>query len=267
MWLVNKSAMILINIVLGLVVIYGVGAGELAVVGDFDPEEVLPVLQGIFAQWESPQAYHRMANPYQAVEPTNLTLETPDKANAVFLVGKNVPISDMDDDYPALVLANYMLGGGFLNSRLATRIRQEEGLSYGVGSQFFAASNDENGTFLGFAIYAPENLEALEIAFMDEIEKALGEGFTEEEIEAAKTGYLEGRNVSRAQDSELAGGLSGALYDGRTLEYDAEVESAIANLTSEAIVAAMRRQLDPSAMTIVKAGDFANNREEMEPTP
>jgi zinc protease len=246
---------------------YGVGAGEVAVVGDFDPEEVLPVLQGIFAQWESPQAYHRMANPYQAVEPTNLTLETPDKANAVFLVGKNVPISDMDDDYPALVLANYMLGGGFLNSRLATRIRQEEGLSYGVGSQFFAASNDENGTFLGFAIYAPENLEALEIAFMDEIDKALAEGFTEEEIEAAKTGYLEGRNVSRAQDSELAGGLSGALYDGRTLEYDAEVESAIANLTSEAIVAAMRRQLDPSAMTIVKAGDFANNREEMEPTP
>ncbi|MEE8267476.1 MAG: pitrilysin family protein [Gemmatimonadales bacterium] len=246
---------------------YGVGAGEVAVVGDFDPEEILPVLQGIFAQWESPQAFQRIANPYQSVEPTNLILETPDKANAVFLVGKNVPISDMDDDYPALVLANYMLGGGFLNSRLATRIRQEDGLSYGVGSQFFAASQDENGTFLGFAIYAPENVDALEVAFMEEIEKALADGFTDEEIEAAKTGYLEGRNVSRAQDRELAGGLSGALYDGRTLEYDAEVEAAIASLTSEAIVAAMRRRLDPSTMTIVKAGDFAKHREEVEPTP
>ncbi len=246
---------------------YGVGAGEVAVVGDFDPEEILPVLQGIFAQWESPQAFQRIANPYQSVEPTNLILETPDKANAVFLVGKNVPISDMDDDYPALVLANYMLGGGFLNSRLATRIRQEDGLSYGVGSQFSAASQDENGTFLGFAIYAPENVDALEVAFMEEIEKALADGFTDEEIEAAKTGYLEGRNVSRAQDRELAGGLSGALYDGRTLEYDAEVEAAIASLTSEAIVAAMRRRLDPSTMTIVKAGDFAKHREEVEPTP
>lgn len=246
---------------------YGVGAGELAVVGDFDPDEILPLLQGIFAQWKSPKDYQRVANPYQAVEPTNLSLETPDKANAVFLVGNTMSMSDMDDDYPALVLANYMLGGGFLNSRLATRIRQEEGLSYGVGSQFFASSQDENGTFLGFAIYAPENVEALEAAFMEEIQKALDEGYTEDEIEAAKAGYLESRNVSRAQDRELAGQLSGALYVGRTLEHDAEVEAAIAGLTSEAIVSAMRRRLDPSTMTIVKAGDFAKQREEVEPTP
>ena len=39
--------------------------------------------------------------------------------------------------------------------------------------------------------------------------------------------------------------LSGALPGGRTMEYHAEVESAIADLTSEAIVAAMRRRLDP----------------------
>lgn len=246
---------------------YGVGTGEVAVVGDFDPEEILPVLEGIFAQWESPQAYQRIADPYRAVEPTNLTLETPDKASAVFLIGTTMPISDMDDDYPALILANYMLGGGFLNSRLATRIRQEEGLSYGVGSQFFAASQDENGTFLGFAMYAPENVEALEVAFLEEIDKALADGFTDEEIEAAKAGYLDGRNVSRAQDRELAVGLSGALYDGRTLEYDADVEAAIAGLTSEAILAAMRRRLDPAGMTIVKAGDFAKHREEVEPTP
>jgi zinc protease len=246
---------------------YGVGAGEVAVVGDFDPEEILPVLQGIFAQWESPQAYQRIANPYQPVEPTDLTLETPDKASAVFLIGNTMPISDMDDDYPAMVLGDYMLGGGFLNSRLATRIRREDGLSYAVGSQFSAASQDENGSFLGYAMYAPENVEALEVAFLEEIDKTLADGFTDEEIEAAKAGYLDGRNVSRAQDRELAAGLSGALYDGRTLEYDAEVEAAIAGLTAEDIVTAMRRWLDPSAMTIVKAGDFAKSQEEMEVTP
>jgi len=32
-------------------------------------------------------------------------------------------------------------------------------------------------------------------------------------------------------------------------------------------VTAMRRWIDPSAMTIVKAGDFAKNQEEMEVTP
>ncbi len=246
---------------------YGVGAGELAVVGDFDPEEILPVVETIFGSWASPRAYQRVPDPYEAVEPANISLETPDKANAIFLVGTTMPLGDTDDDYPAMVLANYMLGGGFLNSRLATRIRQEEGLSYGVGSQFFASSQDENGTFLGFAIYAPENVEPLEVAFMEEIERALAEGFTDEEIEAAKSGYLESRNVSRAQDNELAGALAGALYDDRTLEYDAEVEAAIAGLSSDDITSAMQRNLDVSQMTIVKAGDFAKNIQEEEPTP
>jgi len=246
---------------------YGVGAGEIAVVGDFDPEAILPVIEGVFGDWRSPHEYQRIANPFEEVEPTNLSLETPDKANAIFLVGNTMPVGDEDPDYPALVLANYMMGGGFLNSRLATRIRQEEGLSYGVGSQFFASSRDQNGTFLGFAIYAPENLEALEAAFIEEMEKARADGFTDEEIEKAKAGFLESRNVSRAQDRELAAGLSSALFDGRTLEFDAGVESAIGALSSEAITAAMERHLDPSTMTIVKAGDFAKHREEIEPTP
>jgi zinc protease len=246
---------------------YGVGAGEVAVVGDFDPDLILPVIEGVFGDWSSPREFQRIPNPYQSVEPTNVSLETPDKANAVFLVGNTMPVGDDDQDYPALVLANYMLGGGFLNSRLATRIRQEEGLSYGVGSQFFAASQDDNATFLGFAIYAPENVEALEAAFLEEIEKALADGFTEEEIAKAKAGYLESRNVSRAQDGELAGALSSALFDGRTLEFDAGVEAAIDGLSAETITMAMRNHLDPSTMTVVKAGDFAKHREEAEPTP
>ena len=102
---------------------------------------------------------------------------------------------------------------------------------------------------------------------MEEIERAVTDGFTDEEIAAAKEGYLESRNVSRAQDNELAGALAGGLYDHRTLEYDAEVESAIAGLSSADILGAMQRHLDPSQMTIVKAGDFAKNQEAVEPTP
>ena len=59
----------------------------------------------------------------------------------------NLNVRDDDPDYPALVLGNYMLGGGFLNSRLATRIRQKDGLSYGVGSQLQASSLDKSGRF------------------------------------------------------------------------------------------------------------------------
>ena len=109
----------------------------------------------------------------------NRAIETPDKANAIFFAGMQLPVRDDDPDYPALVLGNYMLGGGFLNSRLAVRVRQKEGLSYGVGSQFNASSLDKVGNFMVYAIYAPQNLGKLEAAIDEEVRRAISTGFTD----------------------------------------------------------------------------------------
>ena len=67
---------------------------------------------------------------------------TPDKANATFLAGLAFPLKETDADYPALRLGNFMLGGSTLSSRLGNRIRQKEGLSYGVTSAFVASPRD-----------------------------------------------------------------------------------------------------------------------------
>ena len=132
-------------------------------------------------------------------------VETPDKANAVMIARLNLPIRDDHPDYPALTLANYMLGGGFLNSRLATRIRQKEGISYGVQSGLSASALDIDGSFLTFAIYNPQNSARLLAAYREELGKMLGEGFTEAELKDARNGWLQGRNVSRSQDREQIG--------------------------------------------------------------
>ena len=79
--------------------------------------------------------------------PINQSFATADKANAYFLAGLNLYVSDDDADYPALVLGNYLLGGGFLNSRLATRIRQKEGISYGINSGFAASSYEPHAAW------------------------------------------------------------------------------------------------------------------------
>src|SRR5262249_40595837 len=148
-----------------------------------------------------PQAYHN-------VPPINKSFETPDKANAFFLAGMNLSLRDDDPDYPALVLGNHMLGGGFLNSRLATRIRQQEGISYGVGSSFNAGALDKSGSFMANAIHAPQNAAKLEATFKEELARALKDGFTAEEVNKAKLGWLKSRQVSRAQDNELANALT-----------------------------------------------------------
>jgi zinc protease len=236
---------------------YGASVGELAIVGDIDAKEAGKLAPDLFGKWKSPRSYTRIPNVYHDVPPAHDSFEAPDKANAFFIAGMNLNVRDDDPDYPALVLGNYMLGGGFLNSRLASRIRQKEGLSYGVGSQFQASALDRSGSFVAFAIYAPENAARLEAAFKEEIARVLKDGFEAEELEEARSGWLQSRQVSRAQDAALARLLAQDLYLSRTLAWDADLEKKVQALTPADVVSALRRHIDPAKITIVKAGDFA----------
>jgi len=236
---------------------YGASNGTLTVIGDFDNAEISKLAGDLFGNWKSPKPFTRVPSVYKDVAAVNQSFPTPDKANAFFIAGLNLKIRDDSPDYPALLLGNYMLGGGFLNSRLAARIRQKEGLSYGVGSGINISAFDEYGRFTANAIYAPQNVEKLEVAFKEEIARMLKDGFTAEEVEAAKSGYLQSRQVSRAQDNELAGRLNNYLFIGRTLQFDADLDAKLQALTPEQIIAAMRRHIDPAKITIIKAGDFA----------
>ncbi len=242
---------------------YGATDGSMIVVGDFDEKQIGESYKQDFGSWKSPAGYTRIKNTYNDIAAVNRTIETPDKPNAMFIARLNLKVRDDNPDYPALVIGNYMLGGGFLNSRLASRIRQKEGLSYGVGSGFGASSRDETGTFSAYAIYAPENAEKLEIAFKDEIRKATSEGFTAEEIAEAVKGWLQAQQVSRANDRELAGRISGHLTADRTIAWESDLESKISKLTPEQVNAAMKKYLTPDKITIVKVGDFAKAKEKM----
>ena len=231
---------------------------DIAVVGDFDPDETVGLLKELFADWRVEAPYERVATPYRDLETVAVDIETPDKANAVMYATQRLRMRDDHADHPALVVGNYMLGGGFLNSRLAVRIRQNEGLSYGVGSQFNADSIDEVGGFGGYAIFAPENADKVVDAFKEEVEKALESGFTDEEVAAAKKGILDSMQNGRSSDTSVANILLGNMFLGRTMAFTAEQEAAIAALTPDAILAAMRRHIDVAKMSVFRGGDFAN---------
>ncbi len=239
---------------------FGADRGHMAVVGDFDPDEVSKIVSDIFGDWRVQTPTERIPNVYRDIPAERMVIETPDKANAVFRAGMNLRLRDDHPDYPAMELGNFMFGGGFLSSRLATRIRQREGLSYSVGSSLLAHPADNFGQFTVFAIYAPENAEKLEVAFREELESVLKDGYTPEEVEAGMAGYLQFQENIRARDQVLAGALSQHLYFGRTMAWDAELERKIQALTPEQILEAMRRHIDPNKIMVVMAGDFAKAR-------
>ncbi|MDZ4681256.1 MAG: pitrilysin family protein [Saprospiraceae bacterium] len=235
---------------------YGASNATVSVVGDFDEQVVRKALEDNFGKWKSPKTYARIKSPAIDVKPANEAINTPDKSNGIFLVSQNMQMRNDNPDYPAMILGNYMMGGGFLNSRLAVRIRQKEGISYSVGSGFNASPLDESAIFNASAIYAPENVQRLEQAFKEEINRVLKDGFTQEEIDAAKSGWLQSQQVTRSQDGSVAGTLENYLFIERDYNWDADFEKKIKDLTPEQINSAMKKHIKPEKFVMIKAGDF-----------
>jgi len=235
---------------------YGASNAELAIVGDFDPVEARALAERLFGSWTSPSPYARVADPFRATQPVVRTIETPDKANAVLVGGMAIPMSDRAPDYPAMMIAERILGGA-TESRMFAVVRQKLGLSYGVGTWLDEGRLDDNSTFGVYAIYAPENLEKVRAAVSAEIAQALEKGYTEEEVENAKRAMLEERKSARAQDSTLAGSLVSQAFLGRTWAFSGDLDRAIGAVTVEQANAALRKYLKPADLATFLAGDFA----------
>jgi len=214
-------------------------------------------MSSLFEGWTSKEHYARVITNYKDVSQVNKSFETPDKANSTFVAIQGVRMDDESPDYPALLLGDYMLGGGFLNSRLATRIRVKEGLSYGVGSQLDVPVKEDGGQLIIYAISAPQNTAKVEADFLEEVKRALDGGFTDGEIAAAKSGFLQSREVSRGQDNELMARLATQAYWDRTMAWDADLDSKLKALKASDVNAALRKYVDVSKISIFKAGDFA----------
>ncbi len=236
---------------------YGTSHGQLVIVGQFDPAAVSKTAAELFGNWASPAPYQRITANFEKIAPVNLKIETPDKQNATFAAALRVPMSDTDPDYPALVMANYMFGGS-LSARMPDRIRNREGLSYGVNSNFSAPQPaiGNAARFGAMAISNPKNSPKVEASFLDELKKTLAGGFTVEELDAAKKSIRDERRVGRSQDQALLRLIATREDAGRTLAWDEQMDAKLDALTLDQVNAAFRRHVDASAISIVKAGDF-----------
>ncbi len=234
---------------------YGAGEGEIVISGQFDPAQIQKLVTELFGDWKSASPYARILNPYARGEAINRKIETPDKQNALFMFGMPLKMSDEDPDEPALTIAG-MVFGGTPNSRLFQRIRVKDCLSYGANAGFSIPTKDDGGRLFGSAIAAPQNMPKVEADFNDELAKALKDGFTADEVEKAKKTWLEERAVARAEEASIANLLMTRERWGRTLDWDAKMETAVAALTPAQVNDAFKRHVDPAAISIVKGGDF-----------
>jgi zinc protease len=231
------------------------------VVGDFDSAEIRPLLEEMFADWQPGQEYARLPKEGRIkLEASRQEILTPDKENAVYFAATVMPLTDADPDYAGLVIGADIFGGSGLSSRLGDRVRQEEGLSYGVGAFFTAQSLDPRSTLGVYAITNPMNITRVEDAISEELQRLLNEGISAEELAAAQGGYLERQKIERSDDANLALVLNNTLEADRDMSYYADLEERIVGLTAEDVNEVLRRNVDPQRLPHVVAGDFEKVR-------
>ncbi len=235
---------------------YGAGNIEFAAVGAFDAQAVKAALTRGIDGWKKAPAYTRIPDPYRVVNAKTFNINTPDKANAFFLATLPVSIQDTDPRFPALYLANYLLGGS-QTSRLWNRIRVKDGLSYDVRSMLNVSAYEPSGDWSIYAIQAPQNSQRLETAIHEELARALKKGFSAKEVQEGIHSVLNYRKLARAQDGVLAGAWIGYLEQNRTFEWSAQMDKKLTSLTADEVNAALRDVLKPADFSTAVAGDEA----------
>ncbi len=232
----------------------GASGGYLSVVGDFDPVEVKALLEKEFGAWRSNTPYTRIPGEVLTPKPADFVINTPDKENAMFLAVQPLAVNDDHPDNAGLILANYIYGAN-PGSRLFSRVREKEGLSYGVGSQMDIPTFEPGGSMVLYAIAAPANMEKVLASIKDETAKIMKEGFSADEVAKAKTAWLQERQAARASDRNVAGTWTGLMSAKRTFAFSQKYDDAVAALTAEQVNAAFRKHFELSKMTFVRALD------------
>ncbi len=236
---------------------YGVNHGYVSFVGNIDPGAIKSFLAKNFDDFKSKASYTEVEAKYFDVKGGLQVISIPDKKNAALYGGINIPLKETDPDYAALDIANEMLGGGgFLTSRIATRLREQEGMSYGAGSFLSPNYKYATCTWGVYAIFNPMYKNRLDSAFKDEVNKALQGGFKEDEYKKAVGAWLAARKTLLGIDQYLVFRLTSNMDQGKDWSFDTEFENTVKSLPLEKVNAALRKYISPDKMVFVYAGTF-----------
>jgi len=163
-------------------------------------------------------------------------------------------MKDTDEDYAAWLMVSQVLGGD-TGSRAWMRLREHEGLSYGVATWAFADAFDGAGGVGGYAIVAPQNLAKAKASLLEEFQKIATGKVGDEELKRAKDTWLKEQDTSLSSDGYVVQMLTGQLYRGRTTEFTKQLRAKVAALTPADVEKVAQKRLDPKRLVVVDAGD------------
>ena len=236
---------------------YGGNASYSVLIGGIDKPAAKEFMAKTFDNWKPQVAYKRISTQYFDVKSQVQTIQINDKTNAAVMGNLNLNIGDNHPDYPAVDMANELLGGGaFLSSRIPQRLREAEGMSYGAGSYVSGNHIDPTGSWGVYAFFNPLFKDKMNNALMEEINKAVLKGFSKEEFENSLKAWLQGRKTNLSMDSFLAYQLRDYLEEDKSMKEYIDYETKVKALDVTKVNAAIKKYFDANKFILIYAGDF-----------
>ena len=226
------------------------------VVGDLAAERVHQHLSGLLSGWSGPS---RSTEPW--VDPDRparsagkrITVSMPGKSNIDVLWGHTARLTKKSPDYYAAILGNSALGGSTLSSRLGVRVRDQEGLTYGIYSRFLGASLI-TGPWLVSVTVAPENLEQALRSAGEVVRTTLKKGVSAEELQEEQEQMAGGFVVGLATNDGIAHELHDAAFYGRDPSWLDQLADRIRAVTQREANRALRKHVRPDDAVTIACG-------------
>ncbi|MFN9421036.1 MAG: M16 family metallopeptidase [Pirellula sp.] len=241
--------------------------GEIAIVGDVDMEATVARLAKLTENWKSKTPFQRAAlTAMTDVKEAPKSIHTADQSNSFYYACQQYALRDDHPDYPALLMGSCVFGASYMSSRLGERIRQKEGFPYQVRCSLDSNQLDELATFSIEASADPKGRDKLVQWIDDELKKLVKDGVIEKELRDAIQGYLQSQQLQRSSDADLAVLLANNIFADRNMLYYEKLETAISQLTVDAVNDAIKEFISPETLIIATAGDFGSPPPSSSPT-
>jgi zinc protease len=234
---------------------YGGRTLILSAAGGFEAGAAARVLREAFEGFGGPEnAEVEVTDPEPPASARREVVLVRDKASVDVLLGTAAPLRRDASDYYAAMLANRALGESTLSSRLGLRVRDAEGLTYGIASRFRSPSLAAGPWYVAVSVNPGNVGRAIESATAV-LHEYVEHGIRPEELEDEKSSAVGSFKVSLSTNAGLAAALWNAEFYRLGLDYVDRYPELVGRVTVEEANAAIRKYFRPERLTVVVAGD------------
>ena len=235
---------------------YRLGGFNFSAAGDVNPDTINKLLKEQFSGWKKgsdiPYQLDLKARPVKSKE---CRIPIPDKQSIDMYLGQAIGINRRHKDYYPLKMAIYVLGGNF-SARLMQTIRDEAGLTYGIGASLSGTGFGSDGYWSTWATFAPDLLKKGKGATHNQIQEWYNKGITEKELKEKKTTLTGAYQVGLDSTGGLAARILSNAEQGEKTEHLDKYPEIIKNISLDKVNKTIKKYIKPKQLTFVAAGTF-----------